>query len=81
MKFVKVDKMPGRRSSKKSLRVFMEEFISRDIKMAKVELKEGEYKNSEIARRCLTTSAKRHCLPVKAGCRDNEVYIYRTDMK
>jgi hypothetical protein len=81
MKFVKVDYMPERgRCSKKPLKLFLEEFMSRNIKTAKVELIEGDYKNPAIARRCISTAAKKHYLPIKAGYRDKEVYIYRTDM-
>ena len=80
MKFTKVEKISGRRT-RNNLKVFLNEFMCRNIPIAKVELYDGEYVSFAIARRSLDSSAKRYCLPIKASFRKDGVYIYRTDMK
>lgn len=80
MKFTKVEKISGRRT-RNNLKVFLNEFMCRNIPIAKVDLYEGEYASFMVARRTLTTSAERLCLPIKASYRKDGVYIYRTDMK
>lgn len=80
MKFVKVDKISGQRT-RNNLKVFLNEFMCSNVAIAKVELHEGEYASFRVARRSIECSARRCCLPVKAGYRKDGVYIYRTDMK
>lgn len=79
MKFVKVDKISGKRR-RNNLKVFLNEFMCSNVATAKVELQEGEYASFDSARRCLNSSAKLNCLPIKACFRSDGVYIYRTDM-
>ena len=79
MKFTKVNDLPGRKG-KKRVRAFLEEFMTRNVEIARVDLHEDDYKSPAVARRCLCISAQRACLPVKACYRGNKVYLYRTDM-
>lgn len=79
MKFVPVESLPNRRM-KKSLSVLFKEFMAMNVKIAKVDLNEQDYKSPRIARSVLGNAAKRHCVSVKVCIRDDEIYFVRTDM-
>ena len=79
MKFVKVDELPKRRS-KKNLRVFLDEFICSNIKVAKVDFKSDEYKSAKTRRHCLSLAIKRDFYPIKVTQIGDEVFFIRTDM-
>ena len=70
MTFVKVDNLPGRRN-KKDLRGFLKEFITADIKVAKINLN---------CYNALGTSIKRGGFPIKVRMRNGELYLIRTDL-
>ena len=59
--------------------VFME-FMRMNIKVAKVDFKEREYKNTTIAYHTLHRACKRHAVPITVRMRNGEVYMVRTDM-
>lgn len=80
MKFVKVDKIPGRRNRKKRLALFLEEFMTSNIKIAKVELNEGDYVSSQVRRNCIRRAIKENFYPIKATKVDDDIYLIRTDM-
>lgn len=80
MKFTKVDTMPGRRLSKKSLKPVFDEFMNMNVKIAKVEFNDREYKNASVAYNVLTHAVKRHCVPIKVHFRNNEIYFERRDI-
>ena len=80
MKFTKVNEVPSRKHHK-NVRGFLEEFISRNIEVARVDLHEDDYKNPAVAQRCLQLAAKRACLPIRVSYRGDKVYFIRTDMK
>ena len=79
MKFVEVDKVPGRRSNN-NLQVFLREFYTQNIKVTRVDFKEGEYKSPVVAARVMSIAAKKSCLPIQVTQRKSEVYLIRTDM-
>ena len=58
----------------------MDEFISAGIKVAKVELKPGDYKSPEVRARCLYWSIKKGAYPIKVTRVGDEVFFIRTDM-
>ena len=79
MKFVKVDKVPER-NRKKRLREFLDEFMSANIKVAKVELNEGDYKTPEVRARCIYHSVKMGAYPIRVTRVKDEVFLIRKDM-
>ena len=80
MKFVKVDKVPMRNQANHRLRDYFEEFMSANIKIAKVELNDGEYSNPSVARSVLGNSIKRHGFPIDIKLRSGEIYLVRRDI-
>ena len=79
MKFVEVKDVP-KRNRQKNLQVFIDEFMSANIRCAKIEFKEHEYKNINIARSCIQTAVKRSGAPIYVVKRDDNIYFIRKDM-
>ncbi len=56
------------------------EFMALNIKTAKVELEEGEYKSIYVAQRTMTQSIERGGFPIKVHTYNGELYLTRKDM-
>lgn len=80
MKFVKCDAEFVERRTKKNLKVYFKEFISSNIKTAKVEFNKGDYKNIEVAYSVIQVAVKRHGFPIKVHKIDDAVYLERIDI-
>lgn len=80
MTFVECDAEFVERRTKKNLKVYFKEFMCSNIKTAKVEFNEWDYKNSAVASRVLWVAAKRHGFPIKVHKNGDEVYLIRTDI-
>ena len=79
MKFVEVKELPVRRG-KKNLRVFIDEFMVANIKIAKIEIGENEYSSISVARSCIYTAVTRSGAPITVTQRGDEIYFIRRDM-
>lgn len=62
------------------LKWFFEDFLNMNVKVARVDFDEDDYKSYKVARGVLATSAKRHSVPVKVVVSEKKVYLVRTDM-
>lgn len=80
MTMAKVDTMPAKRCSKKCLMDIFNEFISMNVKLAKVEFEENEYKSVKVADSVLRVAAKRYGVPIKVRMRNDEIYFERRDI-
>lgn len=90
MKFIEVKELPKRifckpkypyeRMGKKNLKDYLKEFINMDVKYAKVEFNENDYKTHISAHAALFNAALRHCLPVEVRIINKEVYLIRKDI-
>lgn len=79
MKFVPVEKLP-KRCTAKSLKHVFKEFIAMNVKFAKVDLTQFDYKSPSVAFSVLSVAVKRHCVDIKVHKNGNEIYFERTDM-
>lgn len=79
MKFVETNEKIVRTRAH-NLKVFFEEFISSNIKFAKVELKEGEYKTPGVAISCFRNSCNRYGFPIRFFLRKEEIFMERKDI-
>jgi hypothetical protein len=80
MKFTKVEKVPEKNRGKKRLQVFFSEFMTANVKTARVDFAEGDYANVNVARTTLSTAAMRGAFPIRVCIRGDEIYLVRTDM-
>lgn len=80
MKFVECKEGLPERTDKKNLKIYFEEFMSSNIKVAKVEFNKGDYKSIKIAYRCIHASVKRHGFPIKVHKIGNNIYLVRKDI-
>lgn len=79
MKFVPVNELPERKQ-KKSLKHVFKEFIAMNVKIARVDLTQFDYKSPKVAYSVLGLASKRHCVDIKVHIRNDEIYFERTDM-
>lgn len=79
MKFVPVNELPGR-AEKKSLKHVFKEFMAENVKYARVDLTQFDYKSPTVAFSVLSIASRRHCVDIKVHIRNNEIYFERTDM-
>lgn len=80
MKFVEVERLPEKRRPKKSLRNLFDEFISMNVKLARVDITERDYKNTMVGYGVMRTAAKRYGAPIKVYIRNDEIYFERRDI-
>lgn len=80
MKAIAVNCIPERKHGYHKLQTFLRDFMSSNIKFAKVELSADEYSSPTVARSCMDIAAKRGAFPVKVRLRGNDIYLVRTDM-
>lgn len=83
MKFVEVTKLPETRPNKKNRRGVtrdkLDEFMSMNVKVAKV-VYDNAYVNSISCYNTLLQTAKRCVIPVTVKMRNGEVYLIRRDI-
>ncbi len=82
MKFVKFEgELPDvKRRNNKSLIRYFDDFMVANIKVAKVTLDEGDYKNVVVARNTLSRAAKRHGYPITVRRVKDEIFMIRRDI-
>lgn len=80
MKFVECKEGLPERTEKKNLKVYFEEFMNSNIKVAKAEFNKGDYKSKIIAYKCLYNSARNYGFPIGVHKIDNEIYLVRKDI-
>lgn len=81
MFYTKVDELPEKKKTKKKLRVFLDEFMSENIKMAKVHVKEDDYKHPRYAYTSLLESARNGGYPIDVVMVNGETFLVRRDME
>lgn len=79
MTFTKVKEVP-KRNDKHDLRALLNQFVAEDIKVAKLNFNEHDYKRASYAATACAQSVKRGKLPIAVMRRGEEVYLVRTDM-
>ena len=80
MNFVVVERMPERRRPKKSLKNRFDEFMNMNVKLAKVDLTENDYKSVKVGYGVLHTAAKHYGYPIEVHLRDGKLYFERRDI-
>lgn len=74
MKLVPVEAVPKRRS-RHHLQDLIEEFVTGDAKVVKIDFNDHDYKSSQVCRSCLGVAAKKSGHPIKVSLRDGEVFL------
>lgn len=83
MKFTAINDLPEnviRRRKYHKVRRFLEEFITQNVKYAKVEYFDGEYAHAASAYSQLNRRIKEDGLPVDVVKNGDEIYLIRRDM-
>ena len=81
MTFTKVDEVPKyEHKQRHKLGIYLKEFMASNIKVAKVNFVEGEYKSLKSAHESLRVAAKRWVLPIDVVKRGDEVFLVRRDI-
>lgn len=81
MKFVEVKEIPKTlREGKYCLKHYWEEFMKMDVKVARVDLSDHDYKTVKNAQTTFLASIKRYGYPISASIRGGEIYLVRRDM-
>lgn len=84
MKFVEVAEVPAKanmpRRKKGELKLYLDRFMARDIKVAKVDFSPEEYYAMIGAYNSMRLACKRHVLPIDVTMRNGEVYLVRRDL-
>lgn len=62
------------------LQVILEDFMKMSTPCARVLLEEKSYSNMASAQSSFQKAAKRLTLPIKVVCRNNQLYLLRTDL-
>ena len=70
----------GRIYVRTKLQVILEDFMKMDTPCARVVLEEKSYCNIASAQSSFKRAAKRLTLPIKVVCRNNKLYLLRTDL-
>ena len=79
MKFVEVKEVPGMRKYH-PLKNKWDEFMAMNVKVAKVDLSEHDYKSAAVAHSVMSISIKRFGYPITVTRRGDEIYLIRRDM-
>lgn len=80
MKFTVVEELPEKRTECKKLHNIFEEFMRMNVKAAKYEFAENEYKSVSSAHGNLYKGARRWGYPIYVVRRSDEIYFVRKDM-
>lgn len=79
MKFVKVDEVP-KRTRKKKLQRFLDEFMDANIIAAKVDYDENDYSSLQSARSNIGKAIKLSGHPINIATVNGVLYLIRRDM-
>lgn len=79
MKFVEVKDVPGLKVNHR-LKDMWDEFMASNMKMAKVNLDEGEYSSVVVAASVMAVSIRRYGYPIRLIRRGDEIYLIRKDI-
>lgn len=81
MKFIKVDQVPGiDKKNYNKLKNDWQEFMDMNVKIAKVDLTQYNYKSVLVASQVMSKSIKRFGFPIDITKRKDEIYLVRRDM-
>lgn len=83
MQFVEVTEIPKKSKSKHKkgwMKAWMDKFMNRGIKMAKVVYDENDYNGPLSCYNAYRAAVIRHVYPVDVKLRDGEVYLIRRDI-
>ena len=83
MKFIEVHEIPQhhwRNRPRNNTKARLEEFMNMNIKLAKVEIRKGEYVSTYSAAESLKACVMRHGFPIVVSYIQDVVYIQRIDM-
>lgn len=80
MKFIEVKGIRPIRGRMHRMQVEVETFMSMNIKMAKIDYVECEYKNPMACYKSFWTAVRRYAMPIQVTMIDGEVYLIRKDM-
>lgn len=83
MKFIKVDEVPGVVNMGRinhRLKADWQEFMDMNVKIAKVDLTQYNYKNVITARQVIGKSIQKWGYPIDVFKRKDEIYLVRRDM-
>lgn len=84
MKFVKVDELPkidsARHNEHKNLNEYLDAFMKRNIKIAKVVFRPDEYNTLEAAYICIRRAARSYGYPITVHKRNGGLYVMRKDL-
>lgn len=80
MKLVAVKELPGKRTTKKSLKVLFDEFLNMNVQIARVDLSEHDYKSVTVAYGVLNAAIKRWVVPITVTRRGDEIYFINRTM-
>ena len=85
MKFIEVTSLPDKKRSKpagyKSIRYFIEEFISSGVKYAKVMYDKCDYTHNRACVSALRKSIKTQSLPIRLQEINTDIYLIRKDLE
>lgn len=74
MKLVPVGGVPKRRS-KHHLQDLIEEFVTMDADVVKIDFNDHDYKSAKVCRSCMGVAAKKSGYAIKVSLRDGEVFL------
>lgn len=83
MKFVKVDKLPEsnrRYTSAYKVEARIQEFMNMNIKIARVDYNESDYKSIKTAYTGFKNACKRYVAPIDVKVVNKELYLIRRDI-
>lgn len=84
MKFVEVERIPKRfengRAEQKNYKHVFDEFMSMNVKFAKVEFSSREYISARCAYDAMHPAIKKYGLPISIHERNGEIYFERRDI-
>lgn len=75
MKLVPTDKIPEFKRKYNKLQEIIEDFVNGPYEVVKVQLKDGEYKNTKSCVSCLRIAIKRSRYSVKVFKRGDDIYL------
>lgn len=81
MKLIPVEILPKKRANRKGLQDFIEEFCNGEIKMARVDFSDNDYKDAKSCYSSIYKAIWRSKRPVKVIMRGNEVFLAKVPRK
>lgn len=74
MKLIPVESIPIRRR-RHPLQELIEEFVSSDTDIVKIDFSDRDYKSPSVCRMCLGVAVKKSGRPITVHIRDGEVFL------